>query len=273
MKMQWSIVRQTVLSAMALVSVFCLAAGVAGGAEAIRVKEDAEQTVGVETETQVIHENWTEEKQALMEEMDEIRARLQRIEWQRQKTETYKATLEKKIRDLKLRASEMETVALELLPVLEDTLEKLSVFIDGDIPFETAERKKRLHQAETVLDDYDMGLLPKTHAVFDALSREVDIGYTVAVREGEIVVDGQARQVKLLRVGRIGLYALTLDTGSAFVWDAGTRRFEALEKSDVHDVLKAVQMAEGTRIIELVRLPVAPGVSERVSGGDHVSEN
>jgi seryl-tRNA synthetase len=200
-------------------------------------------------------EAWLLEEDRLQTKIDTLRRRLEHTDWQLQKTANYRATLERKVATLNQRAAAMETISQELLWVLDQTLQRLEAYVQADLPFDQTERRKRLGRARRFLNDYDQDLLPKARAVFDAVAQEVDLGHGVAVTNAEITVAGQLKQVKLLRVGRIGLYALTLDTQNAYVWNGKQGQWLARDR-DVRAVAEAIEMVEGKRIIDLSRLPV-----------------
>ena len=227
-----------------------------GELSGVRVRTTAEETVSTDAETQQTFETWAEEKAALMQQIDDITVRLKRIQWKQEKTDTYRASLEEKIIDLNRRAQEMAEVETALMPVLDDTVERLQKRMENEIPMDLERRSHIVTQTRNILDDYDATLLDKTRAVLEAVSREVDVGYTVQVKEDEIVVNGQPRQVKLLRVGRVGLFALTMDAERAFSWNQSASRFEPLPPDNVREITEAIEMAEGVRIIALSRLPI-----------------
>jgi len=263
--------------ALAFILIGCLTAdplktpGVSAGETGAEVKQIAEKTVDTRIQTQETVEAWLEEERRLLEEIDAVRGQIRHTAWQRQKTARYRADLEQKVTDLNRRAAEMETISQELLAVLDETLRKLQAHVASDLPFDQAQRRRRLRRVEGVLNDYDANLLSKTRAVFDAAAREVDMGHQVDVRDEEITAAGQLKQVKLLRVGRVGLYALTMDAGSAFIWDDEQKVWRALERG-VRDIEEAVETAEGTRIIGLSRLPMEQPVQKERSGGVAVGQ-
>jgi len=233
------------------------------------VKRSAEQAVAVDAATQQAVETWQAEKQRLLADIDQARARLGSINWQQRKTTDYSATLRRKIEELKQRAAEMEKINVELLPLLDKTLERLQAFMEADMPWLQAERRQKLARTQRLLNDYDMGLLPKTHAVLETVAREADLGHTVAVREEEIAIDGQPRQVRLLQVGRLGLYALTMDGRQAYAWDDEQQGFKALDEGQ-RAIGDTMQMAEGTRILALRRLPLGQPKAKTTAGGTRV---
>jgi hypothetical protein len=222
---------------------------------ASQVRQAAKKTVITDTVTQKAIESWVDEEQQLMDRIEAASTRLKHTQWQAEKNKIFQQTLAAKIETLKAQGVEMEKVEMELLPVLESTLKRLGDFVNKDLPMELELRLKSINTSQSVLDDYDMTLPGKTRAVLDTLISEVDMGYTVGVREDEIEVNGQTRQAKLLRVGRIGLFALTPDGRTAYVWDREQKRYIAL-KGGTTDIVQAMEIAEGIRIIALSRLPV-----------------
>jgi hypothetical protein len=237
---------------------------------ATQVKLTAERAVAVDAATQQAVEAWEAEKQQLLANIDRTRTRLQNVDWQQRKATDYSATLNRKIEALKLRAAEMEKINVELLPLLNRMLDRLQSFVAADLPWQQTERRRNLAHTRQLLNDYDTGLLPKTRAVLETLAREADLGHTVAVREAEISVDGQPRQVRLLQVGRLGLYALTMDGRQAYAWNGDLRSFRALDEGR-RDIGDAMQMAEGTRILALSRLPVGQPGTKTTAGGSRVN--
>ncbi len=220
------------------------------------VKEKSEKAVEVNIQTQDVYESWVEEENKLLTEIEDLERILEHTQWQRKKFLVYKKDLEEKIAGLQKKAEAMEAVNMKLLPILEKNLEQLQTVMDADIPSNLTERRKSMHHAKMVLGDYDMGLLDKTRAVLDATAKEVDLGHQVNVLEDEIEVDGVGRRVKMLQVGRVGLYAMTLDGEKAYQWDNSLSQWVAIA-DDVTPIHDAIEIAEGIRLVGLSRLPLA----------------
>ncbi len=232
---------------------------------AAEVKGMSEKAVEVGIVSQAAHESWVKEEHRLLEEIEDQENLLEHIQWQRKKLAVYKGDLQEKIAGLQKKAEAMEAVNMKLLPILEENLEKLQMSIDADIPGALTERRKSIHHARMVLNDYDMGLLDKARAVLDAVAREVDLGHQVNVLEDEIEVGGQRRRVKMLQVGRVGLYAMTLDNARAYQWNIADNQWVAIE-DDVTSIRDAIDMAEGIRLVGLSKLPVAQPQQQQERG-------
>ncbi len=231
-----------------------------------QVKQTSEKTVETDIRTQKAIEAWLEEERRLLDQIDTAKRRLKHTARRIEKNAAYRETLKEKVKNLKERSAEMEKINQDLLWVLEEALERLRVNVDADSPFYESERRKRFVQAERILDDYDIGLLQKTRTVFDAVAGEVDAGYGVDVRDGEIETDGRLKQVKMLQAGNVGLFALTPDMRAAYRWDGGRKEWLALENG-CRAIEEAIRMAEGTRIIGFSLLPLGRPVQQNDAGG------
>lgn len=220
------------------------------------VKKISEKAVEVGMASQEIHESWVEEEHRLLEEIEDLDQLVEHLLWQRKKLAVYRDDLGEKIAGLQKKAEAMEAVNMKLLPILEENLEQLQTMVEADIPSNMTERRKSMHHAKAVLSDYDMGLLDKTRAVLDAVAREVDLGHRVDVLEDEIEVGGEGRRVKMLQVGRVGLYAMTWDSEKAYQWDMESLKWKEI-KADITSIHDAIEMAEGIRLVGLSKLPLA----------------
>lgn len=230
------------------------------------VKKTAEQTVATDVKTQKAVDAWAVEEKKLLDRIDQKERRLKRILWEQEKTSKYLKTLENKVGELREKAAEMEKINAKLLPILDQGVETLTTFVKEDVPFDKRQRLNRIHETAHTLDDYDVDLLAKTQALFDAVSSEVDFGYSVDVRETEIEIKGRSTRVKLLKVGRVGLYALSMDGEKAYAWTPLQNTFVPVQGS-VRDIDEAVQIVERIRIIELTKLPMGRPVAGHLSGG------
>ena len=234
------------------------------------MKRTSERTVAVDVETQKAVDAWAAEEKELLEKIDLSERALQRTLWEQNKTAEYLKTLEDKMAELREKAGEMKKINAELLPILDQGIEKLARLVEDDLPFDKARRLKQVEDVTHTLNDFDSDLLTKTRALFDGIAKEVDFGYSVDIREAEIDIEGRFTRVQLLKVGRAGLYGLSMDGEKAYLWDASRKRFLPVD-GDAGDMDEAVQIAKRIRIIELTRLPMGRplprSASEAAAGG------
>ena len=228
----------------------------------------SEKTVYVEKEEQKSVEAWVDEEKALFEDIETMTLRLKQIKWQRDKTNAYRDTMEKKLEELNLQEKEMKTLGEDLLRLLDASLDRLKESLEKDIPFNNEARAESIKLAKNILNDYDANLLGKTRAVFDALAAETDIGYTVESREGDIETESGLKRVTLLRIGRVEMYALTADREKAYQWNEEEKTWVLLKKG-VRSLEEALDMVQGIRLVGLKRL----SVKKPEKGGTPVEKN
>lgn len=253
-----------ILAALAVIGLFPLPVT---GKEAATVKKTAEKAVAVDSQTQKAVEAWVDEEAQLQSEIEKMTKDLKHVRWKRQKVAVYRKNLDLEIEALKQQATEMEKINLELLPLLEQALEQLKATVAAAPPFDMP-TSDRLVKAETALNRFDTSLLEKARAVFDVLAQEADMGHGVEVRQAELELDGKFRQFKLLRIGRIELYALSLDSQKAYRWSADQKRFLPVEDG-VRAIQETIEMAEAIRVVALSRLPVGPAFQTGNNGGSN----
>ncbi len=133
------------------------------------VKDTSKKAIQIGITSQHAHESWVEEEHRLLEEIEDLENLIDHIQWQQKKFAVYKDDLQKKIAELNEKAKAMETVNMQLLPILEENLEKIQANIAEDIPGNLTERHKSIHHARMILNDYDMGLLDKKADIHKSL--------------------------------------------------------------------------------------------------------
>ena len=163
--------------------------------------------------------------------------------------------MEEKVEELNRKEKEMKAMGEDLLKLLDTSLDRLWKNVEADIPINREARKASIIQAEKVLNDYDANLLRKTRSVFDVLARETDMGYSVESREDDIDTEEGPKRVTLLRIGRVGLFAVTPDREKAYQWNQEKDKWLVLE-NDLRSLDEAVDTVKGIRLVGLKRLPV-----------------
>ena len=212
--------------------------------------------VRAEQKAQGAAEQWSAERAALQSEVREIETRLKWLKYQRQKYENYVHKQEESIAELDRKKREIERINLALEPYLAETVERLAEFIDQDLDFLPEERQKRLTFLRDSLSDYRLELGEKLRRVLEALRVEAEYGRTVDLSQTDLELEGEPVQVSLLRVGRLALYYRTPD-GRRLGWlSRDSREWQPLSHSYGRELIRATEMAERKRAVELVVLPL-----------------
>jgi biopolymer transport protein ExbB len=149
------------------------------------------------------------------------------------------------------------TLAARTESLLRNAFSRLSAHVAADLPFGSESRDARLERLGRILDDPELGVAEKARALVDAAGFEVKAGYAAETGTADIQAGGETIRVRQLHVGRIGLYALSPDGRSAWMWKPEAGAWVGVLEH-ARAVADAVRIAEGRRLAELVKLPVAP---------------
>jgi hypothetical protein len=201
-------------------------------------------------------EKWEEERNDLLAQIRELKIRKRWILNQSKKYEQNAEKLKKKIERFEERKWENRMIAMELVPFLDDTSDRLKKFVEQDIPFHREERFLRLSNLRDNLNDPQKPLHKNTRMLFQALLIEAAYGKSMDGYETVIDTETGFQQVRVLRLGRVGLFYVSMDESKAGGWNPDTRKWEPLSPDLVHNLKRALEMTEKKRTPQLVKLPV-----------------
>jgi hypothetical protein len=216
-------------------------------------------TVVVQQDTEKARREWLTEKRQLQADTHalELESRLLAVRVRRLKE--YRSQRLEEIARFRAGLEEMKAIGLELDPYLDELTGRLEKLVADDLPFDRQERELRLRQLRDELNRYDCRLAEKLRRVIEVLKIEAGFGRGFEVREENLPLDGAATMVQVLRLGRVGLYYLTLDGKQAGWFNRVSGRWETLPRSYHESVKEALRMALKQRAFGLVRLPVGDG--------------
>ncbi|MCB2187482.1 MAG: DUF3450 domain-containing protein [Deltaproteobacteria bacterium] len=229
-------------------------AGAAPSAAGVRAA--AEAAVALRRQAQAARDRFAAERQELLARAVTQEAALARLTQERQKTRAYLADQQSKLAALEHQLAATQRLRQELAPLLDQTLAELQQLVEEDLPFQAAARRQALAETARVLNDYDADPARKTARLFTALQAEARPGSTVETWSGELDLADGPRRVRFLRLGRLELFALSLDGQEAWRQERGSREFRPLE--DFHRQLaQAADLAAKLRVAALVEIPLS----------------
>ncbi|MFT7247115.1 MAG: hypothetical protein ACI82A_004498 [Candidatus Azotimanducaceae bacterium] len=148
----------------------------------------------------------------------------------------------------------------QISPLIERMIDNLETFIGLDLPFLSAERTERIAFLRETLDRPDVEVSEKFSQVMQAYQVENSYGATIEAYTDIIELDGQDRQVDILKWGRVTLVFQTPDGAVSGAWDKKAGSWEILGDEYAGGIRDALRIARKTQTADLVRLPVpAPG--------------
>lgn len=157
--------------------------------------------------------------------------------------------------------SEVEVVRRSVVPLMVEMVDVLERFIDLDQPMLRAERLARLEELKRNLTRSDVEIAERYRRVIEAYQIEAEYGQTIEAYEGPLTLEGRELTVDYLRVGRVGLYYLSLDRNTGGIWDPVNRTWVSLDDNGLDALDFAVRVARRQAPPNLVPLPLWTGDS------------
>lgn len=195
---------------------------------------------------------------------DEARALLEKYRaqlWKAQQLQLYvrqlEATIDQQIERKELLAEQLERLERtreELIPMLVRMVDGLEQFVELDMPFLPQERAERIERLRRTLSDPEVPVSEQYRRVFEAYQVEADYGRRLEAWRGPL--SGGAQIVDYLRIGRMAWYYLSLDGQSAWQYNRGQARWDAVPSGQVSAIRKGLRVASEQAAPELLPLPV-----------------
>lgn len=153
---------------------------------------------------------------------------------------------------LRQQLAETDVTSRQLLPLLSQMVDSLEKFITLDLPFLKPERSERLVALKKLMADPSAPLAEKYRRVLEAYTIEAEYGRTLGAERTQ-VADVEA---DVLRVGRIALFALTLDGSEALRWDPSSGQWEELPGRYRKQVRRGLKVARELTAPDFLTLPM-----------------
>lgn len=147
------------------------------------------------------------------------------------------------VTDLEQSVEKVTVIERQIQPLIFRMLDSLEQFVNLDKPFALDERKARIESLRNNQDRADISVSEKFRQVLEAYKIESAYGNTIEAYKGTLPIDGQDREVNILRVGRISLMYQTTDAQQSGAWDASQGQWIALDDSYNSRILKGLRIA------------------------------
>lgn len=220
------------------------------------VEKTLKKAIREEVATQHAVEKWSAEKEAIINELLDLKTRLDWNRFQNRKYKAYADQKEEEIKDLKAQKEKLARMRMELEPYLGHVVADLKDRVGSDAPFLTEERSRRVTFLEKSLVDPDLKLGERLRRVLEALQVEAGYGNSVETEERKLDLNGEPTLVTLVRIGRVGLFYTTNDRKHAGKWDRTSESWQPISDNDLPDILRTMEIIQQKRAAELVDLPL-----------------
>lgn len=163
---------------------------------------------------------------------------------------------EKEIKSLENQILSLEETKQIVFPLTEKMASAFGELVQKDIPFLSDERQKRAESLKQMLEFSDISLSEKYRRIIEAYKIEYDFTNTIEAYQGDLSVGGEVLKVDFLRVGRMGLYYLSLDEQKAGYYDVAEKGFKTLDKQYLKNIKQAVKVAKKHSAPNVLILPI-----------------
>ncbi len=161
------------------------------------------------------------------------------------------------IDDLNQSIDSVSVIERQVTPLMIEMVESLDQFVELDMPFLLDERRKRVAFLRDLLERSEVTVAEKFRRVLEAYEIENDYGRTIEAYKGSLELDGAAREVDILRIGRTALLYQTVDAEIYGMWDASQKAWVPLGAEYRNQIKTGIQMARKQIAPDLLLLPVA----------------
>jgi hypothetical protein len=160
--------------------------------------------------------------------------------------------------ELQTSIDNVTVIERQIQPLILKMLDGLEHFVALDVPFHMAERKDRIEMLRSNQERADISVAEKFRQIWEAYKIESEYGRKIDTYKDTMMVDGQEREVNILRVGRIALMYQTSDAKSSGAWDQKNRRWTEVDTGEYRSaILKGIRIAKKQASIDIMNLPIA----------------
>ena len=204
-----------------------------------------------------------EQIDTVSDQTDDLVAEYRQVIVENEQLRTYnnqvRALVQQQQADLTLLDEQIGNITLvkrQIMPLIQDMLDSLRLFVEQDLPFRQEQRLQRIASLQALMTQPDVAESERYRLVLERYEIEAEYGQTIEAWPGEIELGGNLMPVNFLRIGRVSLMAQTQGSNiTSYWWDMETGGWVELASSYNSPISQAIQMAEGVTQINFVELP------------------
>lgn len=159
----------------------------------------------------------------------------------------------------------LEVTRRHIVPLMARMVEVLDEWVRLDTPFLPEERRLRVDSLRALLNRTDVPLAEKYRRVVEAYRIEAEYGLSIEAYAGSLSSSPEAEPVSVdfVRIGRVGLYYLSLDGKRAGMWDVAAGAWRELPQEYCADLQSAMDIAQKLAPPDLIRLPLPTAAAHK----------
>lgn len=166
------------------------------------------------------------------------------------------ASQQEEMQSLRDSIDQVTVIERQITPYMLRMIDSLEQFISLDLPFLLEERTERVALLKELMGKANISVAEKLRKVLEAYSIETEYGRTIEAYRDTLKINGQNRDVSLLRIGRVALLYQTLDGNISGVWDKHSESWQKLPDQYRTPIKQGLRIARKQAAPELIQVPV-----------------
>jgi len=163
---------------------------------------------------------------------------------------------EERLKEIDKTMKEAQVMQRQIPPFTRRMLAGIEKSIELDMPFHLAERKERISFAKAAIDNPTVSPAEGLRQVLETFNVEMEYGRKLDSYKDTIEIEGQQREVNVLRVGRLALVYQSSDRSLTGAWDNKKQEWVPLDNSYRNPTRKGLRIANRLATVDMLELPI-----------------
>ena len=163
---------------------------------------------------------------------------------------------EERLKEIDKTMKEAQIMQRQIPPFTRRMLAGIEKSIELDMPFHLAERKERIDFAKAAIDNPTVSSAEGLRQVLETFNVEMEYGRKLDNYKDTIDIEGQPREVNVLRIGRLSLVYQSSDESLTGAWDNKKQEWVALDNSYRNPTKKGLRIANRLATVSMLELPI-----------------
>ena len=163
---------------------------------------------------------------------------------------------EERLKEIDKTMKEAQVMQRQVPPFTRRMLAGIEKSIELDMPFHLAERKERIAFAKAAIDNPTVSPAEGLRQVLETFNVEMEYGRKLDNYKDTIEIEGQQREVNVLRVGRLALVYQSSDESLTGAWDNNKDEWVPLDNSYRNPTRKGLRIANKLATVDMLELPI-----------------
>lgn len=163
---------------------------------------------------------------------------------------------EERLKEIDKTMKEAQVMQRQIPPFTRRMLAGIEKSIELDMPFHLAERKERIAFAKAAIDNPTVSPAEGLRQVLETFNVEMEYGRKLDSYKDTIEIEGQQREVNVLRVGRLALVYQSSDRSLTGAWDNKKQEWVPLDNSYRNPTRKGLRIANRLATVDMLELPI-----------------